>query len=93
MWVNPLLQALIDTAQSEQTSKTIRIVCTILVSLLYLIGLACLFLLVFVIEGQGLFIRGFFLVMGIIVLADYLKFLKALVRKRRKKASKGYPVK
>ena len=64
-----------------------------LVSLLYLISLACLFLLVFVIEGQGLFIRGFFLVMGIIVLADYLKFLKALVRKRRKKASKGYPVK
>ena len=67
MWVNPLLQALIDAAQSEQTSRTIRIVCTILVSLLYLIGLACLFLLVFVIEGQGLFIRGFFLVMGIIV--------------------------
>ena len=93
VWVNPLLQALIDAAQSEQTSRTIRIVCTILVSLLYLIGLACLFLLVFVIEGQGLFIRGFFLVMGIIVLADYLKFLKALVRKRRKKASKGYPVK
>ena len=58
MWVNPLLQALIDAAQSEQTSRTIRIVCTILVSLLYLIGLACLFLLVFVIEGQGLFIRG-----------------------------------
>lgn len=76
MWGNPLLQALIDTAQSEQTSRTIRIVCTILVSLLYLIGLACLFLLVFVIEGQGI-----------------LKFLKALVRKRRKKASKGYPVK
>ena len=96
MWGNPLLQALIDAAQSEQTSRTIRIVCTILVSLLYLlylIGLACLFLLVFVIEGQGLFIRGFFLVMGIIVLADYLKFLKALVRKRRKKASKGYPAK
>ena len=93
VWGNPLLQALIDAAQSEQTSRTIRIVCTILVSLLYLIGLACLFLLVFVIEGQGLFIRGFFLVMGIIVLADYLKFLKALVRKRRKKASKGYPVK
>lgn len=68
-----------------QISRAIRIVCTILVSLLYLIGLACLFLLVFVIEGQGLFIRGFFLVMGIIVLADYLKFLKALVRRRRKK--------
>ena len=59
MCVDPLLQALIDAAQSEQTSRTIRIVCTILVSLLYLIGLACLFLLVFVIEGQGLFIRGF----------------------------------
>ena len=27
MWVNPLLQALIDAAQSEQTSRTIRIVC------------------------------------------------------------------
>ena len=85
VWVNPLLQALIDAAQSEQTSRTIRIVCTILVSLLYLIGLACLFLLVFVIEGQGLFIRGFFLVMGIIVLAGYLQFLKAIVRKREKK--------
>ena len=85
MWVNPLLQALIDAAQSEQTSRTIRIVCTILVSLLHLIGLACLFLLVFVIEGQGLFIRGFFLVIGIIVLAGYLQFLKAIVRKRRKK--------
>ena len=84
MWVNPLLQALIDAAQSEQTSRTIRIVCTILASLLYLIGLACLFLLVFVIEGQGLFIRGFFLVMGIIVLAGYLQFLKAIVRKRKK---------
>ena len=45
----------------------------------------CLFLLVFVIEGQGLFIRGFFLVMGIIVLAGYLQFLKAIVRKRKKK--------
>ena len=89
MWVNPLLQALIDAAQSEQTSRTIRIVCTILVSLLYLIGLACLFLLVFVIEGQGLFIRGFFLVMGIIALAGYLQFLKVIVRKRRKKQALG----
>ena len=49
--------------------------------------------MVFVIEVQGILIRVFFMVMGIIVLADYLKFLKALVRKRRKKASKGYPVK
>ena len=88
MWVNPLLQELIDAAQSEQTSRAIRIVCTILVSLLYLIGLACLFLLVFVIEGQGLFIRGFFLVMGIIVLAGYLQFLKAIVRRRRKKSER-----
>ena len=84
MWVNPLLQALIDAAQSEQTSRTIRIVCTILVSLLYLIGLAFLFLLVFVIEDQGLFIRGFFLVMGVIVLAGYLQLWKDIVRKRKK---------
>ena len=61
-------------AQSQGSTLTIRIVCTILVSLLYLIGLACLFLLVFVIEGQDLFTRGIFLVMGIIVLAGYLQF-------------------
>lgn len=75
MWVNPLLQALIDAAQSEQTSRTIRIVCTILVSLLYLIGLACLFLLVFVIEGQGLFIAG--------ILADAFQFSEDDLHRRR----------
>ena len=51
----------------------------------FLIAISGLFLLVFVIEGQGLFRRGIFLVMGIIALAGYLQFLKVIVRKRRKK--------
>ena len=93
MWLDLLFQGCMDAAQSEQVSKPVRVFCTALISLVFLIAISGLFLLVFVIEGQGLFRRGIFLVMGIIVLADYLKFLKALVRKRRKKASKGYPVK
>lgn len=85
MWLDLLLEGCMDAAQSERVSKPVRILCTILISLVFLIALSGLFLLVFVIEGQGLCRRGIFLVMGIIVLAGYLQFLKAIVRKRRKK--------
>lgn len=87
MWLDALLQTFIDVAQSEQTSRTIRIICTILVSLLFLIGIASLFLLVFVIEGQSLLRRVVFLLLGLGILAYYLQFLKAVVdrRKREKK--------
>ena len=72
-----------DAAQSEQVSRPVQVFCIILVSFVFLIAISGLFLLVFVIEGQGLFRRGIFLVMGIIALAGYLQFLKAIVRKRR----------
>lgn len=76
MWLDLLFQGCMDAAQSKQVSKPVRVFC---------IALSGLFLLVFVIEGQGLFRRGIFLVMGIIALAGYLQFLKVIVRKRRKK--------
>ena len=85
MWLDLLFQGCMDAAQSEQVSRPVRILCIVLISLAFLIAIFGLFLLVFVIEGQGLFRRGVFLVMGIIALAGYLQFLKAIVRKRRKK--------
>ena len=85
MWLDLLFQGCMDAAQSEQVSRPVRILCIVLISLAFLIAIFGLFLLVFVIEGQGLFRRGIFLVMGIIALAGYLQFLKAIVRKRRKK--------
>ena len=74
-----------DAAQSEQVSKLVRVFCTALISFVFLIAISGLFLLVFVMESQGLFRRGIFLAMGIIALASYLQFLKTIVRKRRKK--------
>lgn len=82
MWLEALLQACIDAAQWEQTSRTIRIVCTILISLLFLIGIAGLFLLVFVIEGQSLLRRVAFFLLGLGIFAYYLQFLKAVVDRR-----------
>ena len=82
MWLEALLQAIMDVAQSEQTSRTIRIICTILVSLLFLISIASLFLLVFVIEGQSLLRRVAFLLLGLGILAYYLQFLKAVMGRR-----------
>lgn len=85
MWLDLLFQGCMDAAQSEQVSRPVRILCIVLISLAFLIAISGLFLLVFVIEGQGLFRRGIFLAMGIIALAVYLQFLKAIVRRRRKK--------
>lgn len=82
MWLEALLQAIMDIAQSEQTSRTIRIICTILASLLFLISIASLFLLVFVIEGQSLLRRVAFLLLGLGILAYYLQFLKAVMGRR-----------
>ena len=85
MWLDLLFQGCMDVVQSEQISKPVRVFCTALISFVFLIAISGLFLLVFVIEGQGLFRRGIFLVMAIIALAGYLQFLKVIVRKRRKK--------
>ncbi|WP_297233194.1 hypothetical protein [uncultured Flavonifractor sp.] len=84
MWVNPLLQALIDVAQSEQTSRAIRVICMILVSLLFLIGIASLFLLVFVIEGQSILQRGVYLLLELGILAYYLHFLRTVIGRRKR---------
>lgn len=85
MWLDLLFQGCMDAAQSEQVSRPVRILCIVLISLVFLIAISSLFLLVFVIEGQGLFRRGIFLVMGTIALVCYLQFLRAIVRKRREK--------
>lgn len=87
MWLEALLQAFMDVAQWEQTSRTIRMICTILVSLLFLLGIVSLFLLAFVIEGQSTLRRVAFLLLGLGILAYYLQFLKTVMsrRKRNKK--------
>lgn len=85
MWLDLLFQGCMDAAQSERVSKPVRILCISLISLVFLIAISGLFLLVFVIEGQSLSRRGIFLIMGMIVLAYYLQFLNAIVRKGRKK--------
>lgn len=85
MWLDALFQGMIDLAQSERVSKPVRILCACLISLVFLIGIAGLFLLVFVIEGQSLLRRVAFLLMGLGILAYYLHFLNILVRKGGKK--------
>lgn len=83
MWLETLLQGCIDLAQSEQVSGPVRIICIILISLVFLIAIVSLFLLVFVVEGQSLLRRGAFLLMGLGILAYYLQFLSAVVRRRK----------
>ena len=85
MWLDLLFQGFIDAAQSERVSKPARIICIALISLLFLISITGLFLLVFVIEGQSLFRRSIFLIMGMIIVAYYRQFLHSIMRKGRKK--------
>lgn len=85
MWMDALFQGIIDLAQSERVSRSVRILCTCLISLVFLISISGLFLLVFVIEGQRLLRRVAFLLMGLAILAYYLYFLSILVRKGGKK--------
>lgn len=72
-----------DVAQSEQISRTVRIICTIFVSLVLILGIACLFLLAFLIEEAGLFRRAVSLILGIGILAYYVYFLKIVLRRIR----------
>lgn len=84
MWLDVLFQECMDAAQTERVFRPVRILCIALISLVFLIAIAGLFLLVFVIEGQGLVRRGVFLIMWMIALVSYLQFLHAIVRKGRK---------
>lgn len=83
MWLKVLLEEFMDVAQSEQTSRTVRIICTIFVSLVLILGIACLFLLAFLIEEAGLFRRAVSLILGIGILAYFVYFLKIVLRRIR----------
>lgn len=85
MWMEALFQGIIDLAQSKRVCKPARILCAYLISLVFLISIAGLFLLVFIIDGQSLLRRGIFLLMGFAILAYYLHFLSILVRRGGKK--------
>ena len=62
MWLDLLFQGCMDAAQSKQVSKPVRVFCTVLISLVFLIGIVSLFLLTFVIEGQSFLRRVAFFV-------------------------------
>lgn len=62
MWLDLLFQGCMDVIQSEQVSKPVRVFCTVLISLVFLIGIVRLFLLTFVIEGQSFLRRVAFFV-------------------------------
>lgn len=83
MWLDFLFQGCMDAAKSERVSKPARIICTILISLVFLIVVSGLFLLVFVIEGQSLLRRIVFLLLVLGLLAYYLQFLKAVIGRKK----------
>lgn len=85
MWLEVLFGELMDVAQSERVSGPVRMICVILISLAFLIGIAGLLLLVFVIEGQSFLRRCIFLIFGLAIFAFYLQFLNAVVRRKNKK--------
>lgn len=85
MWLEVLFREFIDVAQGEQVSRSTRIICTALVSLAFLIGIAGLFLLAFVIEGQSLLRKGVFLIVGLVILAYYLQFMYTVMGRKQKK--------
>ncbi len=76
MWLDVLFQGCLDAAQSQRLSRPARILCIALISLVFLIAIAGLFLLSFVIEGQSLLRRVGFLLLGLGILGYYVQFLK-----------------
>lgn len=83
MWIEECLRELLDVAQAEHVSGPARIILIALISLVFLIGIASLFLLAFVIEGQSLLRRSAFLMMGLGILAYYLQFLYIVARRKK----------
>ena len=80
MWLDLLFQGCMDAAQSEQVSKPVRVFCTALISLVFLIGIVSLFLLTFVIEGQSFLRRVAFLLLELGITGYYVRFLKTVMR-------------
>ena len=80
MWLDFLFQGCMDVVQSEQVSKLVRVFCTVLISLVFLIGIVSLFLLTFVIEGQSFLRRVAFLLLELGITGYYVRFLKTVMR-------------
>lgn len=80
MWLDFLFQGCMDVVQSEQVSKLVRVFCTVLISLVFLIGIVRLFLLTFVIEGQSFLRRVAFLLLELGITGYYVRFLKTVMR-------------
>lgn len=91
MWLEGLFQGIIELAQSERGSRPVRIACTVLLSLVFLLAIFILFLLVFVIEDQSPLRRTAFLLMGIAILAYYLQFLRTILRKVKRQDEQEGP--
>ena len=62
MWLDVLFQRCIDAVQSERISEPVRVICIVLISIVFLIAIVSLFLLTFVIEGQSFLRRVAFFV-------------------------------
>ena len=80
MWLDVLFQRCIDAVQSERISEPIRVICIVLISLVFLIGIVSLFLLTFVIEGQSFLRRVAFLLLELGITGYYIRFLKMVMR-------------
>ena len=80
MWLDLLFQGCMDAVQSEQISKPVRVLCIVLISLIFLIGIVSLFLLTFVIEGQSFLRRVAFLLLELGITGYYIRFLKMVMR-------------
>lgn len=83
MWLNALFQGLIEGMAWEKTLKPVRILYTIVVSVVFFVGIASMFLLTFLVEGQSPIMRGVWLVLGIGMLVYYLRLVKTVVVQMR----------
>lgn len=88
MLLNTLFEEIIDVAKSEHTSLPVRICCVAVTSLVFIIAIASLFLVAFVIEGQSLLRRIGFFLLGSGALGYYLDFLRHVMR-RNEHENKG----
>lgn len=81
MWLDVLFQRCIDAVQSEQISGPTRVICIVLISLVFFIAIVSLFLLAFVIEGQSFLRRVAFLLLELGITGYYVEFLKISMRR------------
>lgn len=85
MLLNTLFEEIIDVAKSEQTSRPVRICCIAVTSLVFVIAIASLYLVAFVVEGPGLLRRIGFFLLGSGALGYYLDFLRHVMRRNEDK--------